>query len=129
MHVRRTRRVKSSPASSRTLHHETGRRMEAKRTPPRRQGPRQPPGSDDPRIGYGSSRTGLDLASVNLPLHCSPAASPLRGPRAGGGEYNDDNWRYTDPPELSRRDRRRRGSAGGERGPAAGESVLGVCCA
>lgn len=70
--------------------------------------------SDDPTAGYGSRRTGgLDLVSSAMPLMSttySPLASPLRDPLGNG--YDDDNWMYADPPELTRRERRR--SSAGE---------------
>lgn len=69
--------------------------------------------SDDPTADYGSRRTGgLDLVSSAMPLMSttSPLASPLRDP-LGNGYDDDDNWMYADPPELTRRERRR-GSAG-----------------
>lgn len=77
-------------------------------SPPRRQGA----ASDDPTVGYGSRRTGFDLASTPMPLTItsSPSSSPFREPLGNG--YDDENWMYADPPELSRRDRRR--SSAGE---------------
>lgn len=74
-------------------------------SPPRREGAR-----DDPAVGDGSQRTGgLGLASTPMPPTNSPLASPLREPLGNG--YEDEHWMYADPPELSRRERRR-GSAG-----------------